>query len=105
MPLKERKRTTSSSATIFAAAFNLPVMVIAGLIIGYFLSANQEPPLRELVIIGMPILFFVIAIIELFYAVSRQQFQQFSSKPSHSGLAKLIIAEEEEEEEENISQL
>lgn len=104
MSPKEKKRTLYTSATITAAAFNLPVMVIAGVIVGYLLSTNQETPLRELVIIGMPILFFAIAIVELYYAVGRQQIQQVSSKPSYSGLAKLIIAEEEEEEE-NLNQL
>ena len=103
MPQKERKRTTFTSATIVAAGFNLPVMVIAGLIIGYLLSANQESPLRDVVIIGMPILFFAIAIVELYYMVSKQPFQRFSSKSSFPGLSKLITTEEKEEEEEESS--
>lgn len=98
MSPREKKRTLYTPATIAAAAFNLPVMVIAGVIVGYLLSTNQETPLRELVIIGTPIIFFVIAIIELYYAVNRQQTQQVSSKSSYSSLAKLIIAEGEEEE-------
>ena len=78
-------------------------MVIAGVIVGYFLSSNQETPLRELVIIGTPIIFFAIAIIELHYAVNRQQSQTISSKSSYPGLAKLI-AEKEGEEEETLNQ-
>jgi len=98
----KKKRTLSSSATIAAAAFNLPVMVIAGVIVGYLLSTYQETPQRELIIIGMPIIFFIIAIIELYYAVNKQQTQQVSSRSSYPGLAKLI-AEREEEEEENLN--
>ncbi len=101
MSPERRKRTLPTSASIAAAAFNIPVMVIAGLIIGYLLSANQESPLRDVVIIGMPILFFAIAIVELYYTVSKQPFQRFSSKSSFPGLNKLITAEEEEEEEED----
>lgn len=97
MSSNKRKRTTFNSATIAAAAFNLPVMVIAGLIIGYLLSANLTSPLREILIIGIPILFFVIAVIELYYAANKQQLQRFRSKSSDSGLAKLITSEEEEE--------
>ncbi|MFX1286420.1 MAG: hypothetical protein ACFFB5_22485 [Promethearchaeota archaeon] len=97
MPIKERKRTTFTSATIAAAAFNLPVMVIAGLIIGYLLSANQESPLRELLLIGTPIIFFTIAVIELYYAASKQQFQRLRSRSSYGELAELITAEDEEE--------
>ena len=62
MTSRERKRTLFTSATIAAAAFNLPVMVIAGLFIGVLLSMNQESPLRELFLIGIPILFFGIAV-------------------------------------------
>lgn len=100
MTSKERKRTLFTSTTIAAAAFNLPVMVIAGLIIGYFLSVNQESPLRELFLIGIPILFFGIAMIELYYTASKQQFQQSRSISSYGGLAQLITEEEKEEEEE-----
>ena len=96
MSSNKRKRTTFNSATIAAAAFNLPVMVIAGLIIGYLLSANQTPPLREILIIGIPLLFFIIAIIELYYATNKQQFRRFRSESSYGGLAKLITSEEEE---------
>lgn len=98
MPSKEKKRKLYTSATIAAAAFNLPVMVIAGLIIGFLLSVNQDSPLRELILIGGPILFFIIAIIELYYVVNKQQLQHFRSKSSFSGLAKLINLEGEEEE-------
>jgi hypothetical protein len=97
MPSIRKKRPLSSSATIAAAAFNLPVMVIAGVIVGYLLSVNQDAPLRNLILIGTPILFFVIAIVELYYAVNRQQIRQFPSKTSYEGLAKLISEEEEEE--------
>ncbi|MFX0016721.1 MAG: hypothetical protein ACFFB2_17790 [Promethearchaeota archaeon] len=93
-----KKRTVYSSATIAAAAFNLPVMVIAGLIIGYLLSVNQEPPLREIILIGTPIIFFVLAILELYYAVNKQQLQQARVISSQSGLAKLITMEGDEEE-------
>ncbi|MFX0124915.1 MAG: hypothetical protein ACFFAE_14890 [Candidatus Hodarchaeota archaeon] len=102
MSSKEKKRTLYSSATIAAAAFNLPVMVIAGVIVGYLISINQEAPLQELIIIGTPILFFIIAIIELYYAVNRQQFQHISSKSSYPGLAKLIA--EEKKDDENLNQ-
>ncbi len=97
MSPKVKKRTLYSSATIAAAAFNLPVMVIAGVIVGYLLSSNQETPLRELIVIGTPIIFFVIAIFELYYAASKQQFQRIRSKSSYEGLARLITEEEEEE--------
>ena len=103
MPSIKKKRPLASSATIAAAAFNLPVMVIAGVIIGYLLSINQDPPFRELILIGSPIIFFVIAIIELYYTVNRHQSQQVSSKSSYPGLAKLIT-EREGEEEENLNQ-
>ncbi|UCG02250.1 MAG: hypothetical protein JSW11_21995 [Candidatus Heimdallarchaeota archaeon] len=99
MPPKERKRTLHTSATIAAAAFNLPVMVIAGVIIGYLLSVNQNSPLRELILIGSPILFFVIAIFELYYVVNRQQIQRSHPRSSFSDLAKLITEEGERKEE------
>jgi hypothetical protein len=106
MPSIKRKRPLTSSATIAAAAFNLPVMVIAGIIVGYLLSTNQEAPLRELIIIGTPVLFFIIAIIELYYVVNRQQSLHISSKSSYPGLAKLISEgqREEEKDEENLNQ-
>jgi len=94
----KKKRTLSSSATIAAAAFNLPVMVIAGVIIGYLLSISQGSPFRELLLIGTPILFFVIAIIELYYAVNKQQLRHIGTKPPFSDLAKLITEEREEKE-------
>ncbi|MHA2245184.1 MAG: hypothetical protein ACXADY_09455 [Candidatus Hodarchaeales archaeon] len=99
MSPKEKKRTLYTPATIAAAAFNLPVMVIAGLIIGFLLSVNQDSPFRELILIGSPILFFIIAMIELYYVVNKQQLQDFHLKSSFSGLAKLITAEGKEEEE------
>ena len=98
----KKKRALSSSATIAAAAFNLPVMVIAGVIVGYLLSANQETPQRELIIIGITSIFFIIAVIELYYAVNKQQSQTVSSKSSFPGLARLIT--EGDEEEENLNQ-
>ncbi len=104
MSSRKKRRTLYSSATIAAAGFNLPVMVIAGVIVGYLLSVNQEAPLRELIIIGTPILFFIIAIIELYYAVNRQQTPHISSKSSYSGLAKLIAEEEEKKDEERLNQ-
>ncbi|MFX1507174.1 MAG: hypothetical protein ACFFDC_13925 [Promethearchaeota archaeon] len=98
MPSLKKKRPLASSATIAAAAFNLPVMVIAGIIIGYLLSINQASPFRELILIGSPIIFFVIAIIELYYAVNKQQLQHSRRKSSFSDLARLITKEEGEEE-------
>ncbi|MFX1518100.1 MAG: hypothetical protein ACFFC6_17520 [Promethearchaeota archaeon] len=92
----KKKRTLYSSATIAAAGFNLPVMVIAGVIIGYFLSISQDSPLQELILIGTPILFFVIAMAELYYVVNKQQLRHIGTKPSFSDLAKLITEEEEE---------
>jgi purine-cytosine permease-like protein len=100
MPLKQRKRTISTSATIAVASFNLPVMIIAGLIIGFLLSVNQDSPFRELILIGTPIFFFIIAIIELYYVVNKQQphfSQSKSSVRTFGGLAKLIKAKGEEE--------
>ena len=93
-----KKRRLSSSATIAAAAFNIPVMVIAGVVIGYLLSISQDIPFRDLILIGTPILFFVIAIIELYYVVSKQQSHHIDTKHSFSDLAKLITEEGEEEE-------
>lgn len=101
MKSKKNKRTLFSSASIAAAAFNLPVMVIAGLIIGYLLSVNQESPLKELVQIGLPMIFFIIAVFELYYTANKQKNHRVPSKTSFISLTQLIASKEEEEEEDD----
>ncbi len=98
MSSKEKERTLFTSSSIAAAAFNLPVMVIAGVIIGYLLSTNLEPPLREVVLIGTILIFFVIAVIELYYVANKQQFRQFHPKSPSRDLIKLIREYNDEEE-------
>ncbi|UCE14532.1 MAG: hypothetical protein JSV04_04975 [Candidatus Heimdallarchaeota archaeon] len=94
MEPKKKRRTLFSSASIAAATFNLPVMVIAGIIIGYLLSVNQDSPLREIIMIIIILVFFIIGIWELYYAARKQEPQQYI--PSFNGLKKLITENEKE---------
>jgi Na+/melibiose symporter-like transporter len=96
MTQRQKRRQRTSSAYLAAAAFNLPVMIIAGLIIGYLLSYNQTSPQREIIIIGSVLIFFVIAMIELYYVVIKEQFPSYRSKHDSKGLRKLIADYEEE---------
>ena len=91
-----RKRQLGIPANIVASAFNLPVMVIAGLIIGSFLSSSFSSPTRELIIIGTTIVFFVIAMVEL-YLVGRHQTQKdrLSTLNQDDSLRKLILEDQE----------
>lgn len=100
MSSNNRKRTLYSPATIAATAFNLPIMVIAGVIIGYFLSVDQNPPLREVIQIGTPILFFIIAMFELYYTTNKRQMRLVHSKSSSKRLVDLILENDKEFTEE-----
>ncbi|NHJ00778.1 MAG: hypothetical protein EAX86_01495 [Candidatus Heimdallarchaeota archaeon] len=64
---KPKRKNLYTPANIAAAAFNIPVMVIAGTIIGVFLANEQESPLSEIIIIFTILLFFIISILELYY--------------------------------------
>ena len=94
-----RKRQLGTPANIISSAFNLPVMVIAGLIIGFFLSESFSSPIRELVIIVTTIVFFVIAMIEL-YLIGRHQAQKdsLSTLNQDHDLRKLILEDQENTE-------
>ena len=91
-----RKRKLGTPANIVASAFNLPVMVLAGLFIGSILSSSYSSPIRELVIIGSAVVFFVIAMIEL-YLVVRYQDKKYESSLMNKDdtLAKLILDDQE----------
>ncbi|MHA1974652.1 MAG: hypothetical protein ACTSW1_16750 [Candidatus Hodarchaeales archaeon] len=88
-----KRKNLTSSANVAAAAFNLPVMVIAGLFIGYFLSQNLDSPNKEWIIIGSTLVFFVLGILELYFAVKKSP--QRSEKPytSFRTLSRLIDEE------------
>jgi hypothetical protein len=93
MSEKERqKRQLGTPANIIASAFNLPVMTIAGLFIGSFLSSSFSSPTREFIIIGTTLIFFIIAIIEL-YLVTRYQSKKEtrSALSQEEGLRRLIL--------------
>ncbi|MHA2224495.1 MAG: hypothetical protein ACXAC8_04790 [Candidatus Hodarchaeales archaeon] len=100
MSSKNRKRTLYTPASIAASAFNLPVMVIAGVIIGYFLSVDQNTPIREVIQIGIPILFFIIAMFELYYTINKRQMSQVHSKSSSKRLIDLILEDKNGSTEE-----
>ena len=96
---QSRKRQLGTPANIIASVFNLPVMVIVGLIIGFLISSSVSSPIREFIIIGTTIIFFIIAIAELYYVVRRQtRKDQLSILNQNAGLRKLILENQEETE-------
>jgi hypothetical protein len=96
---QNQKRQLGTPANIIASVFNLPVMVIAGLIIGSLISSSFSSPIREFIMIGTTLTFFIIAIAELYYVVKRQNRKdQLSILDQNTGLRKLILENQEESE-------
>ncbi len=73
MDPEKPKKALQSPARIATAAMNIPVMVIAGTIIGVFLSREQESPLAEIIIICTILLFFCLSMLELYYMAKKQE--------------------------------
>ena len=96
---QSQKKRLGIPANIIASVFNLPVMVIAGLIIGFLISSSFSSPVREFIIIGTTLAFFIIAIAELYYVVKRQSRKdQLAILNQNTGLRKLILENQEESE-------
>ncbi|MHA1214693.1 MAG: hypothetical protein ACTSR2_03780 [Candidatus Hodarchaeales archaeon] len=93
--MKPKRKSLHSSANIAAAAFNLPVMVIAGLFIGYFLSQNFDSPLKEWVMISVTLVFFVLGILELYFVVKKSSQPSKNSYTSFRTLSRFIEEENE----------
>ena len=90
------ERRLGTPANIIASTFNLPVMVIAGLIIGSIISSSFSSPTREFVIIGTTLLFFIIAVVELYLVVRHQnQKEKLSILNQGESLRKLILEDSE----------
>ncbi len=73
MTIKQRRRRQlGTPANVAASAFNLPIMVILGVYIGSLLSESFESPVSEFVLILTILVFFIIAIIEIYLVVQYQ---------------------------------
>jgi hypothetical protein len=96
---RPQRRQLGTPANIIAAAFNLPVMVIAGVIIGTMLSSSLDSPLKELTIIFVILAFFILAIFEI-YLVVRYQMKKDARMglEDRDTLSKLIIDNQDREE-------
>ena len=96
---ERRKRQLGTPANIIASAFNLPVMTIAGLFIGSFLSSSFSSPIREFIIIGTTLIFFIIAMIELYLVTKYQSEKEIKSTlTQEEGIRKLILEDQEKNE-------
>ena len=100
MTIKQnRRRQLGTPANIAASAFNLPIMVILGVFIGSFLSKYFESPLSEFVLILTVIVFFILAIIELYVVVQYQAKKDaLLVSRQQKTLSSLILKREKEEE-------
>jgi hypothetical protein len=96
----QKKWRLGTPANIVASAFNLPVMVIAGLIVGTLLSSSFSSPTSEFVIIGTTLIFFIIAMVELYVVVRHQTRKERLSRLNQGeNLRKLILEDQEKDEE------
>ena len=87
---KSNQKRLQNPANFAAAALNIPVMVVAGTIIGIFLSNDQESPLAELIIIGSIMLFFSLSMLELYYIARKQNSSKKWKRDKFSGLKQII---------------
>ncbi len=94
---RNRRKQLGTPANIAASAFNLPIMVILGVYIGNLLSEPFEPPLKEIILVLVILLFFIIAILEI-YAVVRYQAKKdaLQTARSKNSLSNLILENEED---------
>ncbi|MHA1994733.1 MAG: hypothetical protein ACW97Z_09345 [Candidatus Hodarchaeales archaeon] len=101
---QKRRRQLGTPANIAASAFNLPIMVILGVYLGSLLSNPFDPPLREFVLILTILVFFIIAIIEI-YTVAQYQTKKDALLASRKQktLSDLILENDEGAEVKNSS--
>lgn len=95
---KKNDRKRMSPANIAASVFNLPIMVIAGVIVGFLLSEDLESPGKEFIIILTVLIFFILAIFEIYLVIQYQERKERrrALRPQRT-LSKLILESSDEE--------
>ncbi|MHA2346321.1 MAG: hypothetical protein ACXACP_06350 [Candidatus Hodarchaeales archaeon] len=94
------RRKYLTPTNIAASAFNLPIMVIAGVFVGSLLSTGFKSPGKELIIIISVIVFFSLAIFEIYLVIQYQARKEFRKtlQPQRT-LSRLILESSDEEDE------
>ncbi len=96
---QKNKRRHLTPANIAASAFNLPIMIIAGVFVGYLFSSEFESPGKEFVIILSVIIFFVLGIFEIYLVIQYEARKEARKSLNQKTLSKLILDSYSEDEE------